>query len=789
VRPHEGTSDAAAAPRRAWASVFPLSERRLRICGVARGSPEHATLVGWLSQRAEVTRITWRPEVAVLYVEYDEGAALPGRFLRALRDQLYLLQRPPRAGFSLCPVHAVAGRIRLRIDGLGSAALFRLQAFAIALPGVTRAEASVDSGTLVLSYDPRQVSERHLIAALRTSDPEKWPAQWQRPRRLRWGNAVTDTLALGLCVTRAFPLPLLSAVVLCNMLRPLRRSFVSLQEGRVSVDLLDVAATSASLATGQPATAAFILWMVGIGDLLLDLTTDKARAALTRLMQLKQAVAFRILPSGVIERISVDAIAAFDHLLIEGGHGIAADGRVLSGRAVVDEKALTGESRLREKRPGDRVLAATIVVEGQLIIEVERAGRHTEAGKIIQILESTSSKPLTLQRQALDVAGKLVSPTFGAAALAAMLAADISRAVCVVITDFGTGIRIAVPTSALTAMTMAARSGVLIKGAHYLERLARADVIVFDKTGTLTRGEPEVVEVATRAGFDESAVIELCAAAEARHEHPVARALRSHAAKLRCTVPATDLGSEEYVVGQGLSVRVAGRRVLLGSAAWMGNNRVDISPFGDALQRFSVSQVSPLFIAVDGQLAGLVGYCDAVRPESAAIVARLKAGGRRKVVVLSGDSQDAAEAIGRAVGADEILGALLPAQKADHIKRLRAAGHVVAMVGDGINDAPALALADVGISISGSTELALEVADVVLREGGLRQLVEAFAVSDRAMASVRRNLGVIILPNATAIVLGALGCISPPVAAIINNGATILALLAGTMPLLAARPR
>jgi soluble P-type ATPase/uncharacterized protein (DUF697 family) len=215
----------------------------------------------------------------------------------------------------------------------------------------------------------------------------------------------------------------------------------------------------------------------------------------------------------------------------------------------------------------------------------------------------------------------------------------------------------------------------------------------------------------------------------------------------------------------------------------MHTHKLDIGRFWQHLERFKEEQISALCVAVDGQLAGLVGYSDAIRKESAATVQKLKANGRRKLVLLSGDSQSAVKAVARAVRVDEAIGSLLPDEKAEYVKKLRAEGHVVAMVGDGINDAPALALADVGISIAGSSEVAVETADVVLLEGGLLQLAEAFTVSDRAMASVRRNLGVIIAPNAAAILLGALGLITPPLAAIINNGATLLSVLIGAAPL------
>jgi len=361
----------------------------------------------------------------------------------------------------------------------------------------------------------------------------------------------------------------------------------------------------------------------------------------------------------------------------------------------------------------------------------------------------------------------------------------VTRAVCVLITDFGTGFRIAVPTSALTAMTLAAREGVLFKGAQYLERLSRTDVIIFDKTGTLTSGVPEVVEVVTARGMKESALIRWCASAEATHDHPVARALKSYAHEKGIPLVEPEPGSEDYAVGLGLSARVEGRRVRVGRAMWMESQKLNISSsFQRHLARFRKESKSSLCVAVDDKVVGLVSYSDGTRRDSAAIVRRLQDNGRRKIVLLSGDSSEVVKNLARDVGIDEALGGLLPHEKAEYVRRMQEAGRVVAMVGDGINDAPALAAADVGISIAGSTDVALETADVVLLDGGLARIEKAFLISDQAMSSVRQNLGIIIVPNAIAIALGAFGLIGPPLAAIINNGATFLAVLVGTMPLL-----
>jgi Cu2+-exporting ATPase len=765
--------------------VFNKGRGRACIVGARKNSPETRILQAWLAERIDVVRFEHLIGSSEFYVDYDDGIALAGRFIRSLRDKIHTLNRIGLEPFDVTPVYSLRGRVRVRVTGIGERELATLTMLAGGLPGVKCTRHYRGGRTMLVEYDPKKVSERFIVAALLKSDPAEWARDWHEPTPTRWIAALSGTSTLIACLTHAAPFPVLAVAVLLNTFRPLGRSIAALREGQISVDLLDVAATFAALATGRPITAAFVIWMVGIGDFLLDISANNARSALSMLMRHREPEALRVLPDGSIEAVPVGDLQAGDHFMVHTGHGIVADGTVVSGLAEVDAKTLTGESRLLPKKAGDPVFASTVVVAGQLVVEVESSGRNTEAAKIESILNTVGSKPLTLQRDALDIAGKLVLPTFAVAGLAAALSSDVTRAVCVLITDFGTGFRIAVPTSALTAMTLAAREGLLVKGAQYLERLSKTDAIIFDKTGTLTSGVPEVVEVVTARGMNESALITWCASAEATHDHPVARALKSYANEHDIPLLKPEPGSEEYAVGLGLSARVEGHSVRVGRAMWMESQKLNIAPsFKKHLARFEKQSKSSLCVAIDEKVVGLVSYSDGTRGDSAAIVRRLQDNGRRKIVLLSGDSPEVVKNLANTLGIDEAVGALLPHQKAEYVRRMQEGGSVVAMVGDGINDAPALAAADVGISIAGSTDVALETADVVLLHGGLARLEKAFQISDQAMSSVRQNLGIIIVPNAIAIALGAFGLIGPPLAAIINNGATFLAVLAGTMPLL-----
>jgi Cu2+-exporting ATPase len=390
---------------------------------------------------------------------------------------------------------------------------------------------------------------------------------------------------------------------------------------------------------------------------------------------------------------------------------------------------------------------------------------------------------MTLQRTVEKGADRLVWPTIATACAAAALSGDVSRLTSVLINDFGTGIRIAVPTNALTAITLASRHGVLVKGAAYLELLARADVVIFDKTGTLTAGEPAIVDVAALGALSEEDLLGCAAAAEARQTHPIAAAVRRCAAALGIDVEHVVPGDARCVVGRGVAARVSGREVLVGSARWLRESGIATERAEPVLARHRLAGVSTLLVAVDGTLEGALGYADEPRAESAAVVARLRASGRR-TVLLSGDLRDTVEAVRRAIGLDEAHAELLPHDKVAFVEEMKRAGRVVAMVGDGINDAPALTAAHVGISLHGSTDVALEAADVVLMEGGLSKLELAFEAGEHAMRRVRQGVGLVVVPNAAAIALGALGVINPAIATVANNGSTLVAALVGVAPLL-----
>jgi Cu2+-exporting ATPase len=770
--------------------VHRVGDERLRIRGCAPDAPSTLALLDWLGARGEVVEHTLREADGLIDVHFrdavDGKGGGKGAFVRALRDQIFTLEHPPETSPHTVEIaHHIEGRLRLRVGGLDDDGVVRLAAWIETRPGVMRASASPAVSAILVLYEPAETGAPALLAAARASALAEWPSAAAKPSRPEWRAMALNTAVLAATISGTVPPPAMAAAIALTAIPSAKRAYKSLTERHASVDLLDLAAVGISLGTGQPLTASFITWLLGLGDIILAQTTDRARAAISKLMALDAEDAWRIGENGEAERVPVKKLALEDRIIVEAGGRVAADGIVARGVALVDEKALTGESVPIERKAGDRVLAASVVVEGQIVVTVDRVGTDTTAAKIVQILEGAGAKPMTLQRETERIADMLVLPTFGVAGAAAGLTSQIDRMTSVLITDFGTGIRIAVPTAALAAMTAAAREGVLVKGGQFLERMSKVDAIVFDKTGTLTGGAPVVFEVIALGKLSMREAVALAAAAEARQGHPVAEAIRRHAARMELVVPEAELGSESYTIGAGLSALVGGRRVLVGSLRLMRRDAVAVKGMAEqVIARHRDAGASSLCVAVDGRLEAVIGYADEPRPESRAVVEALKAGGRRQIVLMSGDAPGPVAAIAARVGVDRALPELLPEDKAHHIRALQREGRTVAMIGDGINDAPALAVADVGISLEGGTDVALETADVVLLEGGLKRLPDAFATADRAMRHVYRGLGLVIVPNAIAIALGAAGLITPGIAAAVNNGSTIVAALAGLEPLL-----
>jgi heavy metal translocating P-type ATPase len=469
-------------------------------------------------------------------------------------------------------------------------------------------------------------------------------------------------------------------------------------------------------------------------------------------------------------------------VVVYPGDMVPVDGVVRHGRAAVDQRSLTGESMPLELGPGDRAYAATVVVEGKLYMTCKAAGADTRAGVVTELVRTAPLAETRTQNHAAMLADRLVLPTFLLAGLTYAVTRDLVRVAGVLIVDFATGIRIALPTAVLASMQRAARRGILIKGGGAVERLASVDAVLLDKTGTLTHGEPQVTQVFSVNGCSPRQVLVLAAAAEQRLRHPTARAIVRHARRQGLDVP--DRTGSSYTLGMGVRAQVDGLRVLVGSRRWLESEGVPLAPGEVADAAARRRRESNSYVAADGQLVGIITYADRLRPEAPETVAGLRRRGVRKIVMVTGDNQAVAWAAARTAGIDQVVAGAFPQRKAEIVRELKASGHTVAVVGDGINDSPAFAYADVAVSLRGGADVARERADVVLTDDDLGRLTEAIDLAREAMGLVHQGIATVVGANTAGLVLGTAGLVGPGGATVANNGSAVVAALQSLQPLL-----
>ena len=555
------------------------------------------------------------------------------------------------------------------------------------------------------------------------------------------------------------------------------------RERRLNVDFLDTLAVVASLLQGNPMAGAVVTWLIKLGDWIRDLTAAGSRRAIRELLEF-QAKTAHVIRDGVVVSIPSCELAVGDQVVVYPGDMIPVDGEIIAGRALIDQKSITGEGLPVTRGTGEAAFAATVIRDGQLTICASRVGADTTAGQIVRLVESAPIGDTRMQNHAERLADRLVVPELVLATGTAVLSADFNRFLSLVIVDYGTGIRVSAPTAVLASMTRAARSGIVIKSGRHLERLAEIDTVVFDKTGTLTYGTPAVLDVLTyQDHITPRHMLGLAAAAETRLRHPVAQALRSKAKELAANIPECD--ETQYRLGLGVEGQVNGYYLHVGNERFMRQSEIAVSKAAADRAALDEQGYSCLFIAIDGAMAGLVPYSDEIRPESRSVLERLRAMGVRNSVMLTGDNQVVARAVGRRLGLTRCFADMLPADKAVAIQELQREGNVVAMVGDGINDSPALSYADVGIAMKHGAEVAHESAHVVLMEDSLWKLVKAVEVSRGAVQLIKQNYAIVAGMNTLALALALPGgLISPTMTALISNGSAILATLNGLRPIL-----
>jgi len=704
--------------------------------------------------------------------------------------------------------HFIPGRVRLHVPSIcrrrslaeASAAWLR------GVPGIKSVRINYDCACFVIEYDVAQEALlRTMIGRLRLMSHADLralvaPAESadDRPATSANGGDLDATRSLlrrvplalpTLSVALAFGLnPIFRAINLPLMLWnaypiALRAWRVWQREGRLNVDFLDTLAVAASLAQGNPMTGAIVTWLITLGDWIRDLTAAGSRRAIRELLEFQVKTAW-VVRDGAVVSISSAELAAGDNVVVYPGAMIPVDGDVIDGSALIDQKTITGEGLPVVRGRGEPVYAATVVREGQLTILATRVGADTTAGQIVRLVESAPIGDTRMQNHAERLADRLVVPELVLASGAAILSADFDRFLSLVIVDYGTGIRVAAPTAVLSSMTHAARAGIIIKSGRHLERLAEVDTMIFDKTGTLTHGSPAVLDILTYQNQITGAhLLGLAAAAETQLQHPVAQALRTKAKELAVNIPPCD--ETQYRIGLGVEGQVNGYYLHVGNERFMQRSSICVRKAVADRASLDEQGLSCLYIAVDGVLAGMVPYSDEIRPESRSVLRQLRDLGIKETVMLTGDNAVVACAVSRRLGLTRHFADMLPAEKAEVIQELQRSGNVVAMVGDGINDSPALSYADVGIAMKHGAEVTHESAHVVLMDDSLWKLVKAVEISQGAIGLIKQNYAIVAGMNTLALALALPGgLITPTMTALISNGSAVLATLNGLRPIL-----
>ncbi len=697
---------------------------------------------------------------------------------------------PGRRSLGCSVVHELPGRVRLRVPLLARDP--RLAAvvskYLEARPGVQRVRAAPACASLIIGFDPRQTAVADLVALLRDgvqlapASAQQGTSVVRQIARPGVSALVCGGLALGLSLIGA-PALVTAGLTAAGAVPILARAGRGLfGERHLTVDALDATAVGVLVARGDLVAASLSVALIAGGEYIRTLTARRSRSALAGLLSSSGRFAW-VMRGARKERLPAAQLTTGDTIVVYPGDLVLVDGVVIRGRALVDQKVLTGESTPVLKQPGDRVFASTLLTDGKLYVRTEQVGSATRAQRLVQILEAAPTHDTRLGNHARRVADRLVAPALALAGGIYAVTGDASRAAAVLICDFATGIRVAAPTAVLAAMTGAARQHLLIKGGRALEQLARVDTIVFDKTGTLTLGAPRVTQVRAfgrRTSTDE--VLALAAAAEARLAHPAAQAIVQAAEERGLLVPERE--DSRYSVGLGVEATVRGERVLIGDHPFLARAGVRLPKAALALaDRLGRRGASTAFVARDETAIGLIGYADAPRPEAAAVLRGLRDRGVRELIMVTGDNAQAAQFVARRVGITRVEADVFPAEKAEIVRRLQAEGHVVAVIGDGINDSPALAYADVSFSLKAGSDVARETADIVLH-GDLYGLPQAVDTAREAMRHIRESVAIVVAPNAAGLALSTAGAIGPVVATALNNGSSVAACLNALRPLL-----
>ena len=674
-------------------------------------------------------------------------------------------------------VHESRGRLRLRLHhrALTLRQADLLETWLKGQSWVREAAVHERTGCVILTYQGERAQVLSAIGGFTWAEAERvvtLPEHSTRALNRSFQEKLVGKVLGKAACTLFLPAPLRAAQVIRHMIPFLRKGLHCLRQRRIKVELLDALSIGISACRRDFGTAGAVMFLLELGELLEDWTRKKSVADLAESLSLHVDRVWLQTPAGEV-LTPIAQVRPGDRVVIRAGGVIPVDGVLAEGEATVNQASLTGEPVPVPKRPGGAVYAGTVVEEGECVIEVRQASGQSRYDQIVTMIERSEQMKSAAEAKASGLADKLVPYTFAGSLLGFVLTRSVTRALSVLMVDFSCALKLAMPLAVLSAMREAGREHITVKGGKFLEAVAGADTIVFDKTGTLTHACPRVVQVVPFGGRDEAEMLRLAACLEEHFPHSMANAVVAEA-KRRGLTHEEYHSKVEYLVAHGIASAVDGEQVRIGSAHFIFEDEgVQIPTEEQARFDALPPEYSQLYLAIDGELAAVLCISDPLREEAHSVLEALRGLGLHHTVMLTGDSPRTAAAIASQAGVDEFRAGVLPADKADYVAALRRQGHTVLMVGDGINDSPALSEADAGIAISDGAAIAREIADITIAADSLWELVRLRQLAMALMTRIHANYRFVIGFNGVLIALGIAGVLPPAASAMLHNLSTL----------------
>lgn len=674
--------------------------------------------------------------------------------------------------------HEIRGRVRLHIcqKRMTCRQADQLEYFLTNLEGVTAAKVVERNQDAVISFSGNREEILKAVQGFsyeKAEAPESYLQNSGREMNGEYWEKMVNHVVLHYGKKIFLPLPIRTFLTTLKSVKYIWKGVCTLAKCRIEVPVLDATAIGVSILRGDFSTASSVMFLLGFGEILEDWTHKKSVDDLARSMSLNVSKVWLVTDDTEVQ-VGTDTIKPGDRVRIHMGTVIPFDGVVTDGEATVNEASLTGESMPVAKHTESYVYAGTVLEEGELTIRVKETSGSTKFEKIVTMIEETEKLKSAVESKAEHLADSLVPYTLAGTALTYALTRNVTKALSILMVDFSCALKLAMPISVLAAIREANAHHITVKGGKFMEAVAEADTIVFDKTGTLTKAQPTFADIVSFNGDSKENLLRLAACMEEHFPHSMAKAVMD-AAKERGLTHEEMHSKVEYIVAHGISTTVNGRKAIIGSHHFVFEDEKCAIPTGkEEIFKNLPEEYSHLYLGIEGELAAVICIEDPLRPEGPEVIKALRKAGFTQIVMMTGDSDRTAKAIAAKVGVDKYYSEVLPEDKAKFVEEAKAQGRKVLMVGDGINDSPALSAADVGIAISDGAELAREIADITIGADDLSVMVTLKEISNGLMDKIHKNYRRIVGINGSLIALGVTGVIQPTMSALLHNTSTLL---------------